>query len=88
MGREEKEMTAHTERAFREADSAARLLGDMKHGVYELKSAGGIGERESMEALWGFTDQATDIIENLRETRKEAIHEIERRVDSENRERS
>ena len=66
-------MKTLTEEAFKEANLAARLLGDMKHGIYELKTHGGISETERVEALLGFCNQAEDIINNMRRKAEEAL---------------
>jgi hypothetical protein len=70
-------MNPKVEEALKEADHTARLLGDMKHGIAELKAHGGISEADKMEALWGFCDQADDILKNLRR----AIHAGQQSLD-------
>lgn len=69
-------MRVKSEDAFREADRASRLLGDMKHGVYEVKVHGGIGEEEKLIALLKFVEAVFQIAEKLRGKILVALKEV------------
>ena len=56
-------MQVISEQAFREADKVARQLGDMKHGLYEVKSHGGISEENRLEAIRGHMAEARRLAE-------------------------
>ncbi len=58
-------MQVISEQAFRAADKAARLLGDMKHGLYEVKSHGGISEEQRLNAIKGFMVNARGLVDNV-----------------------
>lgn len=58
-------MRQKTEEAFKEADHVARLLGDMKHGIYEVRSHGGLDEKIKLETLMGFRTKAEDLLKIL-----------------------
>jgi len=76
-------MNATTERAFRQSEYAARLLCEMKYGINEVKTKGGIDERTKLEALMGFLRQAEDILKNMQWAIEEALSELDKKIDME-----
>jgi len=74
-------MRWETEKAFRDADLSARFLGDMKHGINDVKIAGGIDEKSKLEALMGFRTQAEEILKKMGDSISVALCEIDKKVD-------
>lgn len=65
-----------TEKAFRDCVNGARLLSDLKKGIYDVKVAGGVSELDRLEALLGFMMQADDILKKMCDSIGEAIHAV------------
>lgn len=64
------------EKTFKKADEVARLLGDLKYGIYELKIHGGISEADRLDILDGFVTQAYEMLAGLREVIEQARKEV------------
>ena len=69
-------MIHSVEKAFRDVDQTARLLGDMKHSVYALKIKGGISEVDRIRFLAGFLDEAEGYIDLARKQLEIAYEEL------------
>lgn len=69
-------MQVISEQAFREADKAARLLGDMKHGLHEVKTWGGVSEMARLKTIKKFMSTARELVDGVDKAVDKALEAI------------